>query len=476
MRRVVQALTLFAMLSIVGHPVTYRELAAQDRLDGRWHGAILVLGSELGIVVGFETTDTGLSATIDIEQQGAMGIPLTAVSFDPPKVHFELPAGPGLAVFDGELTGDSIGGPFTQAGVAGTFWLKRGEPKPEAPAEPVPYLEEEVQFANGDVTLAGTLTLPEGGGPHPAVVMITGSGPQNRDEELFGFKPFRIIADHLTRNGLAVLRYDDRGVGGSTGNTMAATSSDFADDALAAVRLLVERTEIDSEAIGLVGHSEGALVAAIAASRSPDLAFIVMLAGTAVSGEEILYAQSALIMRANGATDEEVSDNAALQRQIFEAVRTDEGWEAVRQGVEVQIRRSIDDLPAERRQEITDVDSLVASRVEQQLVAVRSPWFRSFLDYNPATDLEHVRVPVLAVFGENDLQVPPAVNRVPMEQALQKAGNADYTITVIPGANHLFLASETGNPSEYATQEKVFVPELLETVTTWLTERWGGQR
>ncbi len=472
-----RALVHFAMLVGVG-TVAVPEVAAQERIDGRWQGAILVMGTQLGIAVGFEKTDQGFSATIDIPMQGAMGLALTAVSFDPPRVHFELPAGPGLAVFDGELQGDSIAGEFTQAGGQGTFWLTRGEVEPEQPepSEPVPYLEEEVQFHNGDVTLAGTLTLPETGGPHPAVVLITGSGPQNRDEELFGFKPFRIIADHLTRNGVAVLRCDDRGVGGSTGNVQQATSDDFAEDALAAVNLLVQRADIDASAIGLLGHSEGAIVAAIAASRSPDVAFIVLLAGTAVSGGEILFAQSRLIMRANGATEEEIETNSGIQRGIFRAVRTDQGWEAVERDLDAQIRASVERMPVEQRQQIVDVDSLVAYRVQQQLQAVRTPWFRFFLDYNPAPALRQVQVPVLAIFAENDLQVPPAVNREPMKQALQAGGNPDYTVMVIPGANHLFQASETGNPSEYPNLEKAFVPELLEVVTAWLAERWGGRQ
>lgn len=469
---------VFVALLAAARATTATDASAQQPIDGYWQGAILVLGSQLDISVGFETTEEGLSATIDIPVQGAMGLALTAVSFDPPRIHFELPAGPGLAVFDGELQGDSIGGSFTQAGVTGTFWLERGEQAAQAvePAEPVPYLEEEVRFRNGDVTLAGTLTLPQTGGPHPAVALITGSGPQNRDEELFGFKPFRIIADHLTRSGVAVLRYDDRGVGGSSGNVRESTSDDFAGDALAAVRLLGERPEIDPQAIGLVGHSEGATVAALAASRSSDVAFIVLLAGTAVSGEATLLAQAELIARVSGATEEDIEANAALQRTIFEALRTDSGWEAVERDIAAQMRASIERMPIERRQEITDVETLVATRVRQQLDAVRTPWFRFFLDYDPATALAQVRVPVLAIFAEHDLQVPPAVNRGPMERALEAAGNPDYTISVIPGANHLFQASATGNPSEYPTLERAFVPEVLETVTDWITERWAEGR
>lgn len=468
-------LIVAATISALGAGVAGRTVA-QKPLDGRWQGAILVLGSRLDIAVVFATGDTGLSATIDIPAQGAIGLALTDVSFDPPTVHFELPAGPGLAVFDGELEGDSIAGSFTQAGVEGTFWLERGQPVAEVvePVEPPPYVEQEVRFTNGDVTLAGTLTLPEGKGPFPAVVLLTGSGAQNRDEEIFGFKPFRIIADHLTRAGVAVLRYDDRGVGGSSGSVREATSNDFAGDALQAAEFLGTRPEIDSRAIGLLGHSEGAIVAALAAARSRAVAFVVLLAGTAVSGEEILLAQGELIARAGGATEEQIAENAALQRRIFQAVRSDSGWEEVEREIAAQVRAGIERLPEEQRRQIANIDTLVATSVRGELDRVRTRWFKFFLDYDPAEALSQIRVPVLAVFAENDLQVPPALNGEPMERALVAAGNGDYTIEIIPGANHLFLASETGNPAEYPTLEKRFVPGLLEMVTQWITERWGN--
>jgi pimeloyl-ACP methyl ester carboxylesterase len=452
---------------------------AQEPIAGKWEGAIEILGQTLDIIVAFDRVDTAVSAKIDIPQQNAFGLPLTAVRVDPPVVHFELPAGPGLAVFDGRQDGERIDGSFTQAGVSGTFWLGRAgaEPAPSeaTPAgEPLPYLEEEVRFANGEVTLAGTLSLPEGGGPHPAVVMITGSGPQNRDEELFGFKPFRIIADHLTRHGIAVLRYDDRGVGGSSGNVGTATSDDFARDALAGVGLLRERADIDESAIGLIGHSEGAIVAAMAAARSSDVRFIVMLAGTAVTGEEILYAQGELILRANGATEQEIADQRAMQEHIFTAIRTDAGWDEVERRLDAQIRASFDRLPPDQRRNISDVDQYVAMAVQQQIVSARSPWFRFFIEYDPSSALEQVQVPVLALFGERDLQVPPSVNETPMREALRRAGNSDVTLRIIPGVNHLFLPSETGNPSEYATMKKEFAPAFLEAVTAWIGERRGG--
>jgi len=445
---------------------------AQDGVVGRWEGAIDIMGSALGITVVFESTDEGLAATIDIPQQGAQGISLSNVSFEDPQVHFELPAPQGTAVFDGELAGDSIAGSFTQAGFTGTFAVARATEEGEVVhEEPPPYIEQEVTFANGDVTLAGTLTVPRSGGPFPAVVMITGSGAQNRDEELFGFRPFRIITDHFTRNGIAVLRYDDRGVGGSTGSVSESTSEDFAMDVLAAVRLLQNRDEIVFDKIGLVGHSEGGIVAPIVAARHEGVAFVVLMAGTSVTGEEILFAQGEAILTANGATAEELRNQRDMQRRMFEVVRTGVGMEELEADLRQQVRDGIESLPDDERTAISDMDAVVDAEVNGQLSAISSPWFHFFLDYDPAEDL--VNVPVLALFGELDLQVPPEVNRALLEDALRRGGNQDFTVFTFPRANHLFLTAETGSPNEYPTMEKVFVPGFLEMMTEWILERAG---
>ena len=367
---------------------TFGQPAPQAGLAGRWEGHIAVAGTELAIIVNVTEVGGGFAATIDIPQQMAKGIPLANLRHQPPKVHFELPAGPGLAVFDGEMKGDTIAGTFEQAGVKGTFELKRAGAvqAPPPPEPPPPYKEEEVKILSGPNTLAGTLTLPPSGGPFPAVVLITGSGAQNRDEEVFGLKPFRMIADHLTRQGIAVLRCDDRGVGGSTGSTSQASSSDFADDALAAVQFLKGRPEIDRARIGLLGHSEGGLVSPIAATRSTDVAFIILLSGPAVTGERILFAQSELIMRAAGATDEAVRRNIEMQKRIFAAVRTGQGWDAVTAALRADIKAAVDALPEAQRKAIPDQEALITSQVNAQLAGARTPWFKYFLDYDPGAD------------------------------------------------------------------------------------------
>jgi hypothetical protein len=467
-----------AFLVAAGMLVSADDCRAQARLaDAQWDGAILVLGSELTMTVRFSSDSGVWSATMDIPQQGAMGLPLRNVEVELPRVHFELMGGPGLAVFDGTLAGDSITGTFAQSGVTGTFRLRHTTVAPQAPpadtaVEPAPYRSEEITFHNGDITLAGTLSLPDGPGPFPAVVLISGSGPQNRDEEIFGFRPFRLLADHLTRAGIAVVRYDDRGVGGSSGNVQMATSEDFAGDALAAVAFLRARTDIRGDAVGLMGHSEGGLVAPMASVRSPDVAFIVLLAGTSVPGDEILLAQAELILRANGASEEEVAAERELQLAVFAAVRADTGWERVRAEIGTQIRDGIVALPPAQQAAITDVESFVKTRVDQQIIGVKLPWFRFFLDFDPRTVLTKVRVPVLALFGEKDLQVPPDVNVEPMREALAAAPTTDVTIEVLPGANHLFQAAATGSPNEYASLKKEFVPGFLDLITGWIQARF----
>lgn len=448
---------------------------ADEGLQGDWQGAISIMGQELPIVAHFTGEGPALAVALDIPAQGAKGLAMQNVSYQHPKVHFEIP-GAAVAVFEGTVEGDRMAGDFLQSGLKGSFALQKqsagqaaavSEPVAVAEAEPVPYTEEEVEFTNGEIRLAGTLTLPEGNGPHPAVVLITGSGPQNRDEELFGFKPFRVIADHLARAGIAVLRYDDRGVGGSTGDTNTATSADFATDVLAAVHLLKQRNDIDSGKVGVIGHSEGGIVGPMVA-ESGELAFVVMLAGPSMSGTEILYDQAAKILQANGASEEELRQQKAMQEQLFAAIRSGQGWDEVKAELARQVREAADKMPPDQRAAIADLDQYANTQAEAQLSRSQTPWFRFFIDYDPVPALEALKVPTLAVFGELDLQVPPDSNLPGMEQAFIKGGQGKYKIVTLKSANHLFQKAATGSPAEYATLDKAFVPELLPLITDWI--------
>jgi uncharacterized protein len=441
---------------------------AQGRLDGRWQGAIEIQGISLAIEVTFVTASQGLAATIDIPQQGAKSLSLRNVGFVPPKVHFELPAGPGLAVFEGALKDDTIAGTFQQGPAAGTFTIKRGAAVPPPPAEKLPYATEEVEIKNGDVALGGTLSLPADGAPSPALVFLTGSGAQDRDEDVVGFKIFKVLGDHLTRNGFAVLRLDDRGVGKSTGNLAQSTSEDFAGDALAAVAYLKTRKDIDPARIGLLGHSEGGLEAPLAATRSRDVAFIVLMAGPSLSGERIMLEQNFLVGRAEGRPEADMETNAEIQRMSFAAAKTNQGWDEVDAAIRRAVLARIAKMTAEERKAIPDAEALAAKTAAAQIAGFKTPWFKYFLTYDPAPVLAKVTCPVLALFGEKDVQVPAEMNRKEMVAAFARSGNKAAVAKIIAGANHLFQAAKTGGVDEYGSLPKTFTPEFLDTLTVWL--------
>jgi len=454
------------------------DLAAQETdpaaEGGVWTGSLAVLGQDLGFRVAFRREGDSLRATMDIPAQGAHELELIHVAATSARVHFELEAGPGLAVWDGRMVDGVVEGEFTQGGARGTFHMARGEapPPPATAVETRPYRSDELEFANGDVRLSGTLTVPEGSGPFPAVVLLSGSGPQDRDSDLLGFPVFRVLADHLTRSGIAVLRYDDRGVGGSTGSVFLSTTDDFADDALAAIRSLAGLPDIDPDRIGLFGHSEGAVVAPLAASRSETVAFVVLLAGTTVPGAEVIYEQGAAIARVAGASEADIASGRDLQQRMFETLVNGGDLAPFLPEVEASIRERIAALPAAERDAIVDVDEYVGRQAAAQIQQIQTPWFRFFLAYDPIPALRATTVPVLALFGERDLQVTPAQNMGPMTDALRD--NPDATLQVVPGANHLFQSAGTGSPSEYATLDSRFAPGVLETISDWILARFSS--
>jgi len=424
--------------------------------------------------------DGSLTTTMDSPAQGAMGIPTSATRLEGDRLVIEVAAISGR--FEGGFSedGSAIEGVWSQGPNELPLTLTRGEPekpaRPQEPRPPFPYRVEDVRFANdfAGIELAGTLTLPEGEGPFPAVVLISGSGPQDRDETLLGHKPFLVIADHFTRRGIAVLRFDDRGVGESEGSFATATSADFATDAHAAVQYLARRPEIAADRIGLVGHSEGGLIAPMVAAHHDDVAFVVLMAGPGVPGSEILTEQGARILTANGVSQELVESNRARQERLFRVVREAPAEELAAR-IESELRAEIEGMGPEERAVAGVTEDQLETVIRQQVQQLSSPWFRYFLTYDPREALRRVTVPVLVVNGSLDLQVPADQNVPEIEAALREAGNHDVTVRVFEGLNHLFQPATTGSPNEYATIETTFSPEVLDVMAGWILERFGGR-
>lgn len=449
-------------------PVSVEALA----LAGPWQGKILIAGAGLEIIVSLAAEGDAWSGTIDVPAQNAAGIALHDIRVGADALHFEMLDGLRKATFDGQLQPDgSISGEFKQSGVTGSFELAR--PQQAATAEPLPYAAEEITFQNGDVTLAGTLTLPEGDGPFPALILLSGSGQQDRDEALSivpGYRPFYQIADTLTRQGIAVLRYDDRGVGGSSGDPATATSADFADDAEAALRYLQSRADIDSQQIGLLGHSEGGMLAAMVAARNPAVAFVISMAGTAVDGYDTLLKQVERLALASGAS-QEAADIAVVQQREALDLAMNQDWPALETLITQIAQEQAAALSEEQKAALGDIDAVIQAQVAAQLQAFQSPWYQFFLRYNPTDDLAKVSAPVLGIFGGRDVQVDAEQNSTALQAALGKAGNADVTIRVLPTANHLFQEAQTGGVAEYASLPPQLMPDFLAAISQWLLAR-----
>jgi len=451
---------------------------AQDTIDGKWDGSLSIMETDLNIIVNFKTVNDSLSGTIDIPQQKANDLPLSNIAYNFPKISFVLEIPSSNVKFDGEIIRDSISGSFLQSGVNGSFYLTRffdNELEITKP-EVLDYLEEEVTFNNGDITLSGTLTLPLYPGKHPAVVMITGSGPQNRDEEIYGFKIFKIIAEQFTNNGIAVLRYDDRGVGGSTGNISKSTTEDFAGDVIEAVKFLQSRDDIRHDQVGLCGHSEGGIIAPLVASKDKDIAFIILVAGTGVTGEEIIIKQTRLILEAEGETNEDIKKSLEEQKELFGYISSGKKEEEIIAEIKKQTLENFDELPDEIKESIVDKEEYAETSAKVKYEQLSSPWMTYFLSYDPVPALEKVTCPVLLIFGELDLQVPVTQNEQSMVDALIKGGNKDYGVKIFPNANHLFQTAITGSPSKYAELPKEFVPGFLDFMTKWMLDRVSVSR
>lgn len=447
------------------------QAAAQElKFEGNWLGSLKISSFSLRIV--FKISKTGLDnykAVLNSPDQTDKDIPTDTVVIagDSIKIFAKMIGGS----YKGKLADTLLDGIWSQGGRDFPLLLTRtAKPvelnRPQNPIKPYPYKEEEVSVLNKDanITLAGTFTYPEQGNNFPGVVLITGSGPQDRDESLLGHKPFLVLSDYLTRHGIAVLRCDDRGIGKSTGNFKAATSIDFASDALAAIEYLKTRTEVDKKHMGLIGHSEGGIIAPMAANQSKDVSFIVLMAGTGINGEKILELQSKLIAKAEGVPDEDIKKMLEFNGGIYKIALEEKDSSRASEKMNRVLDNYINALSDSEKKSPENSKEFLYSQTKSLL----SPWFRFFLSYEPKENIAKLKIPVLAVNGENDLQVPPKENLTAIESALKKAGNKNYKIVELPKLNHLFQTSVTGSPSEYSKIEETMAPIALSTISDWI--------
>ena len=427
-------------------------------LAGDWDGGLKVpAGIEVPLIL--HLTDTG--ATLDSPDQNAKGVAAT-LSRNGDAVVLEIPSSKARFTATLSADGKTLTGTFAQGGATMPAHFSRRaagaaapqRDRPQTPKPPFPYQTEDVRFTGGGgAVLAGTLSRPNGPGPFPAVVMIAGSGPQNRDEAVEGHKIFLVIADRLTRAGIAVLRYDKRGVGESKGSYATATTTDFTTDAEAAVAWLQGQPGIAKGKLGLIGHSEGSEIAPVVAEHDPHIAFVVLLSTPAVSGLETIVSQQRAIAEASGVPDVTANAQSSLERRVLELVR-----------------QSPDEASAKAAvaKVLTQV-GLSPDQAEVQAAQVSSPWFREFLNDDPAPALARLRQPTLVVAGSKDLQVLPDMNLPVIRKAL--AGNRGAKIVELDGLNHLLQPAKTGAPSEYGTTTISVAPEALDLITDWVVRR-----
>ena len=477
--------TLF--LSIFAFSISILSTVAQNAENsilGSWKGELSVSGTKLPLVFHIQQDENtkNFSSTVDSPAQGAKDIPTSKVTFLDKNLLIEIST--LGASYEGKLISDTqIEGTFKQAGQSFEMILNKMEKDSEEetikkrsqePKAPFDYKIEDVKFqnkkANTETILAGTLTLPKEAKNNtnrkfPVVILISGSGSQDRNQEILGHKPFLVIADYLTKNGIAVLRYDDRGTAQSTGTFKGSTSQDFASDVEAAIDFLKTRKNIDNKKIGLIGHSEGGIIAPmVAANRKEDVAFIVLLAGVGVNGGELLLEQQQAIGKASAMDEENLQKMQTSNKTIFDKIKSITNAEILKKEIITYLEENISDAEVPSNMSKADFINLQTNQLTDK-------WLLYFLRYNPKENLSKTVCPVLAINGEKDLQVDAKINLTAIEKTLKEAENKNVTIKYFPTLNHLFQTTETGLPSEYGTVEETFSPLVLEFMKEWIEKQ-----
>ena len=470
MKRITQYIPTLVFILLLG-------FASQARADdtdwsGTWSGQLVTPGGTLPLLLVIDQADEGdLSAHMESPAQApGQHIPIAEITIVEGQLNFAITALGASYVGQWDNAEDHFAGQFTQGMTFDLVWSRSTETaaitrpvRPQYPTEPFPYHSEDITFNNplaDGVTLAGTLTLPEGDGPFPAAILISGSGPQDRNEEVFGHKPFLVLADWLTRQNIAVLRYDDRGYGASTGDHASSTSADFATDTNAAVAFLMDRSEIDQSAIGLIGHSEGGLIAPLAALDNSDISWIVLLAGPGIDTRTLMEMQRRTAAFASGQTEEDLEQSQPVQDAVVNLAASDLSSDEI----DVEMRALLNE------ETMTSMGLGTAER-DALIARTQDAWFRYFVRYDPAPVFAQIDLPILAINGSLDVQVDGEANLAGLRNIL--ADHDDVTITELEGLNHMFQTAETGSMREYASIEETFAPHALELISDWINTRFS---
>lgn len=450
-------------------------------IAGHWQGTIDAGAQQIRIVYHLSVDDDHVTGTMDVPAQGAYGLQLEDVTLDGRTVSmsFDVPGGGGYV---GELdeSGDRIDGTFTQGSASLPLALERADAtavtprRPQEPSAPFPYTVDEVSFphAEAGIELAGTVTTPRGEGPYPGVVLVSGAGPHDRDGSMAGHKPLLVLADHLTRNGVAVLRFDDRGVGGSGGDLAAATPEDIAGDVLAAVSFLGRLPAVATDRVGLVAHSQGGLAATLAAGETGSVAFLVLLAGPGLSGLDQLERQAQRLAAVEDPATGPAAVVGRIQLALARIAHTETDRDVAARRMGRTARTMLDALPAD--QQTLARRALPEAAIDQLVGQLNRPSTRFVLSHDPKAALERLTVPVLALFGGKDEQTPFDPNGPVIAAALERSGNTDATVQTISGLNHLFQEVETGPATAYAEIEQTLAPRALVRIGGWIHQRFGG--
>ncbi len=447
--------------------------AQEFDLSGAWLGSLDFNGRSIDILISFEKTDSTYTGSLSSEKQQLKDIGISNIQLSLPELTFDIPLAGGRWAGTVNTKADKLEGNWIQGPMKAALNLTRQKTKPQlkikdrpqTPQAPFPYDIEEVTFTNkrDGTILAGTLTLPKGSGPFPAAILLTVAGPNDRDQSHGSpqHKPFMVLADHLSRQGIAVLRADDRGIGGSTGDIFKSTMEDFAHDALAGFDMLKQHPRINATQIGFIGNSEGTLVGPMAAAMNQETAFIITLGGMGIEGSEVIMDQVAAIGKLGGLDATGIEKLKAHTQSLFKVIKKGMNDDQTTKKLRKLLANS-------EKPEMDERLFLVPKSIDEQLKIFSSPWYRYQVNFDPAPILQSITCPFLAIHGSQDPFVAPDKNLAAIADHLRKAGNRQYATMLLPNVNHVFQDATSGSPLLYNENETSFSPRALRLITNWL--------